>query len=70
MRHFTLNRTWKGTDHGIFRASSLQKLIRELNNTHKSLKTKKGNGILKLKEIKEKTKTNVNYLYVKIVKYS
>ena len=35
-RHFTLNRTWKGTDHAAsLEPDGLRKLIRELNNTHK-----------------------------------
>ena len=54
-RHFTLNRAWKGTDHAAsLEPDGLRKLIRELNNTYKSLKTKKGNGILKAEKNQRK----------------
>lgn len=37
-RHFTKNRTWKGTDHSAsLEQGGLQKLVRDLNATYKSL---------------------------------
>ena len=42
-RHFTLDRTMKGTDHSAsLEPDGLRKLIRNLNTTHISLKEKKG----------------------------
>ncbi len=47
-RHFTLNRTWKGTDHAAsLEPEGLKKLSRDLNNTFKSLNFKPKNGLLK-----------------------
>lgn len=47
-RHFTLDRTWKGTDHAAsLEPDGLKKLSRDLNNTHKSLIFKPRNGLLK-----------------------
>lgn len=41
-RHFTLNRTWKGTDHAAsLEPHGLQKLSRDLNNVFLGLKFKK-----------------------------
>ena len=60
-RHFTLDRTWKGTDHAAsLEPSGLKKLSRDISHLYNSLKYKKGIGILstekfqrkKLKEIK------------------
>ncbi|MAV64329.1 MAG: N-acetylneuraminate synthase [Pelagibacteraceae bacterium TMED237] len=43
-RHFTKDRTWKGTDHAAsLEPSGLSKLIRDLDITHKSLAYKKSN---------------------------
>lgn len=40
-RHFTKDRTWKGTDHAAsLEVPGLQKLIRDLNHTHQALTTK------------------------------
>lgn len=40
-RHFTKDRTWKGTDHAAsLEVPGLQKLIRDLNHTHQALKSK------------------------------
>ena len=40
-RHFTKDRTWKGTDHAAsLEPSGLQKLVRDLNATYKALSTK------------------------------
>ena len=47
-RHFTLDRTWKGTDHAAsLEPNGLSKLSRDLNNTFKSLKYKNSSGLLK-----------------------
>ncbi len=41
-RHFTKNRTWKGTDHAAsLEPGGLSKLVRDLNATYKSLTFKK-----------------------------
>jgi len=41
-RHFTLNRTWKGTDHAAsLEPDGLRKLARDLRNAHKALTYKK-----------------------------
>lgn len=46
-RHFTLDRTWKGTDHAAsLEPSGLEKLVRDLNNCFKSMKFKNKNGVL------------------------
>ena len=40
-RHFTKNRTWKGTDHAAsLEPHGLQKLVRDLNSTYKALRFK------------------------------
>ncbi len=40
-RHFTKDRTWKGTDHAAsLEPSGLSKLVRNLSATHKALKSK------------------------------
>lgn len=40
-RHFTLDRTWKGTDHAAsLEPSGMAKLIRDIDNVSKALKTK------------------------------
>lgn len=56
-RHYTLNRTWKGTDHAAsLEADGVRKLIRDLNATYKSL-TYKSSEILDIeKEQREKLK--------------
>jgi len=41
-RHFTKDRTWKGTDHAAsLEPGGLAKLVRDLNQTHKALNFKK-----------------------------
>lgn len=41
-RHFTLDRTWKGTDHAAsLEPNGFAKLVRDLNNVYKALKYKK-----------------------------
>jgi len=56
-RHFTLDRTWKGTDHSAsLEPTGLRKLVRDLNATHKSL-TYKNDDILDVeKEQRNKLK--------------
>ena len=47
-RHFTLDRTWKGTDHAAsLEPQGLTKLVRDINLINNSLKSKPGNKILK-----------------------
>ena len=41
-RHFTLDRTWKGTDHAAsLEPAGLTKLVRDLENTAKTMHEKK-----------------------------
>jgi N-acetylneuraminate synthase len=50
-RHFTKDRTWKGTDHAAsLEEPGLKKLIRDLHNTHLALKFK-GNEILDIEKV-------------------
>ena len=40
-RHFTLDRTWKGTDHAAsLEPDGLRKLCRDVKNVHSALKNK------------------------------
>jgi sialic acid synthase len=49
-RHFTKDRTWKGTDHAAsLEVPGMQKLIRNLHSTHKAL-TYKQTDILEIEE--------------------
>ena len=53
-RHFTKDRTWKGTDHAAsLEPSGLGKLVRDLNATHKAL-TFKNTEILEIEEVQRK----------------
>ena len=56
-RHFTIDRTWKGTDHAAsLEPTGLQKLARDLKATHKAL-TYKQSDILAIEKIqREKLK--------------
>lgn len=56
-RHFTKDRTWKGTDHAAsLEAPGLSKLVRDLNATYKSLTFKK-QEILEVEQVqREKLK--------------
>ena len=60
-RHFTKNRTWKGTDHAAsLEPQGLQKLVRDLNASYHSLNFK-GTQILPIEQVqrdKLKSKTN------------
>tara|TARA_B100001250_G_C19813914_1_gene797209 strand:+ start:1897 stop:2763 length:867 start_codon:yes stop_codon:yes gene_type:complete len=58
-RHFTKDRTWKGTDHAAsLEPRGLYKLVRDLNNSHKAL-TYKGSEILDIeKPQRDKLKFN------------
>lgn len=50
-RHFTKDRTWKGTDHAAsLEPAGLQKLCRDLNATHKAL-TYKNTEILPIEQV-------------------
>ena len=41
-RHFTMDRTWKGTDHAAsLEPDGMRKLTRDLGNVHKALRYKK-----------------------------
>jgi N-acetylneuraminate synthase len=49
-RHFTLDRTWKGTDHAAsLEPGGMRKLARDLRNVSRSL-DRKGDGILDIEE--------------------
>ncbi len=53
-RHFTLNRTWKGTDHAAsLEPDGMRKLVRDLDATHKALSYKK-QEILPVEEVQRK----------------
>ena len=56
-RHFTKDRTWKGTDHAAsLEVPGLSKMIRNLHQTHKALQFKKSE-ILEIEEVqREKLK--------------
>ena len=46
-RHFTLDRTWKGTDHAAsLEPDGMRKLVRDLSNTYRSLGNKPSGGFL------------------------
>jgi N-acetylneuraminate synthase len=50
-RHFTLDRTWKGTDHSAsLEPTGLRKLVRDLKATHKAL-TFKQSDILAIEQV-------------------
>jgi sialic acid synthase len=50
-RHFTLDRTWKGTDHSAsLEPAGLRKLARDLKATHKAL-TCKQTDILAIEQV-------------------
>ena len=53
-RHFTLDRTWKGTDHAAsLEPMGLQKLARDLRNVSKAL-TSKSEDILDIEKVQRK----------------
>lgn len=53
-RHFTLDRTWKGTDHAAsLEPTGLQKLARDLRNVSKAL-TSKSEDILDIEKVQRK----------------
>ena len=53
-RHFTMDRTWKGTDHAAsLEPDGLRKLSRDLRNVHKALSYKK-DEILDVESIQRK----------------
>jgi sialic acid synthase len=50
-RHFTLDRTWKGTDHSAsLEPTGLRKLARDLKATHKALNVKQSD-ILPIEQV-------------------
>ena len=50
-RHFTLDRTWKGTDHSAsLEPTGLRKLVRDLKATHKALRFQKSD-ILEIEKL-------------------
>ena len=56
-RHFTKDRTWKGTDHAAsLEPHGLYKLVRDLNNTYKALNYKSDEIISIEKPQREKLK--------------
>ena len=53
-RHFTLDRTWKGTDHSAsLEPDGLRKLSRDIKNVYKSLSFK-SKDILEVEEVQRK----------------
>lgn len=60
-RHFTLDRTWKGTDHAAsLEPDGMRKLARDVRNVHRSL-AYKGKDILAVEGIqRSKLKTSLN----------
>ena len=53
-RHFTLNRTWKGTDHAAsLEPDGMKKLVRDLNAVNKAL-TYKSEEILPIEDVQRK----------------
>jgi N-acetylneuraminate synthase len=58
-RHFTLDRTWKGTDHAAsLEPNGLRKLVRDLNATHKALNYK-SNEILPIEQMQRNKLKNI-----------
>ncbi len=50
-RHYTLDRTWKGTDHAAsLEPDGVRRLVRDLNNVHKAL-TYKSQEILPIEQV-------------------
>ena len=50
-RHYTLDRTWKGTDHAAsLEPDGVRRLVRDLNNVHKAL-TFKSQEILPIEQV-------------------
>ncbi|NMB10341.1 MAG: N-acetylneuraminate synthase, partial [Tissierellia bacterium] len=53
-RHFTLDRTWKGTDHSAsLEPEDMRRLVRDLKNTEKSLNYKE-NDLLDIEKVQRK----------------
>ena len=53
-RHFTLDRTWKGTDHAAsLEPAGMKKLVRDLNAVHKALTYKK-EDVLPIEDVQRK----------------
>ena len=61
-RHFTLDRTWKGTDHAAsLEPSGMRKLARDLRNVSKALDRKR-EGILDIEEHQREKLKKVKYV--------
>ena len=59
-RHFTLDRTWKGTDHAAsLEPQGLSKLCRDIEVVNKSLKFKNKLGLLKIEKKQRNKLKNV-----------
>lgn len=60
-RHFTLNRTWKGTDHAAsLEPDGMRRLVRDIKNVNQSLKYKE-KEILDIEEVqRKKLKRNIS----------
>lgn len=53
-RHFTLDRTWKGTDHSAsLEPEDMRRLVRDLKNTEKALNYKE-NDLLEIEKVQRK----------------
>lgn len=53
-RHFTLDRTWKGTDHAAsLEPEDMRRLVRDLKNTEKALRYKE-DDLLEIEEVQRK----------------
>ena len=64
-RHFTLNRTWKGTDHAAsLEPDGLRRLARDLRNTHIALSYKKE----EILEIEKPQREKLKYIRTKYLK--
>jgi N-acetylneuraminate synthase len=58
-RHFTLDRTWKGTDHAAsLEPDGMRKLVRDVRNVHKALAYKKVE-ILEVEEVQRLKLKNI-----------
>lgn len=60
-RHYTLDRTWKGTDHAAsLEPEGVRKLVRNLNSTYDSL-TYKSEDILPIEQVQRKKLKYINH---------
>lgn len=62
-RHFTMDRTWKGTDQSAsLEPGAISKLVRDLNSANISLNSKKGKILKSELSQRKKLKTNINLI--------